>query len=224
MKSFTTSAIIKELKKHKNPKNVAGMARFGINPKGTLGISMPFLRVYAKKIGKNHRLALELWETGIHEARILSGLIAEPQKITEKQMDKWVGDFDSWDVCDTVCLNIFDKTDNAYIQAKKWAQNEKEFTRRAGFALMASLAVHDKEASDEKLLQFFPYIEKYSDDDRNFVRKAVNWALRQIGKRNLRLCRQAMALSKEILKNDSKAARWIAIDAIRELEGKIKKF
>ena len=201
-----------------------GMARFGINAKNALGIKVPVLRSLAKKIGKNHRLAMELWASGIHEARWLAGMVAESGKMTEKQMDFWVGQFDSWDICDSVCLNFFYKMPNAYIKVKQWAQSEKEFIRRAGFALMASLALHDKSASDEKLLQFFPYIRKYSDDNRNFVKKAVNWALRQIGKRNIRLCRQALVLSHELRASGGASARWIANNAINELDKKIKKF
>lgn len=211
--------IIAELEKHANPKNVVGMARFGISDKNTLGISVPILRSMAKKIGKDHELALKLWETGIHEARLLAGFIDDYKLVTVKQMDSWVKDFDSWDICDQVCSNLFDKTPVAHQKAKQWARDKREFVRRAGFAMMACLAVHDKKASDEKLLQFFPLIEKYSTDERNFVKKAVNWALRQIGKRRQSdLRRPAIALAKKLAASESAAARWNGKDAIRELQ------
>jgi len=210
--------IIKKLKSLSNPKAVEGMARFGINPKNTYGVSIPNLRGLAKEIGRNHNLAQKLWLSGIHEARILAGMIDDPEMVMEKQMDDWIKDFDSWDVCDQVCMNLFDKVPFAFEKAIRLTAEKKEFVRRSGFALMACLACHDKTSSDEKFKRFFPSIKKYSTDDRNFVRKAVNWALRQIGKRNKNLNREAIKTAKEILKMDSKAARWIAKDAIRELE------
>ena len=212
--------IIKKLKSLANPKNVAGMARFGINPKSTLGIPIPETRNLAKEIGKDHKLAQELWKTGIHEARILAGMIDDPTAVTEKQMDSWVKDFDSWDVCDQVCSNLFDKTPYAYGKAKEWTARDREFTRRAGFVLMACLAVHDKKAPDSKFLPFFALIKKYSTDDRNFVKKAVNWALRQMAKAKPGLKKKAIETAKEIQKIDSKSAKWIAADALRELENR----
>jgi len=209
--------IIKEIKKNANPKNVEGMARFGINPNNTFGVSIPILRGLAKKIGKNHDLALELWKTEIHEARILAGFIGESSRLTEKQMESWVKEFDSWDVCDLVCSNLFDKTEFAYDKVFQWHKDKREFVKRAGFVMMACLAVHDKKASDNKFIQFFPLIIKESVDERNFVKKAVNWALRQIGKRNLNLNKEAVKTGKIILKKDSKSAKWIARDALREL-------
>ncbi len=210
--------IIKKLKSLSNPRAVEGMARFGINPKNTLGVSIPNIRDIAKKIGKDHDLALKLWSSGIHEARILAGFIDEPELISEKQMEAWVKDFDSWDVCDQVCMNLFDKTPFAFDKAKEWAARNEEFVKRAGFALMASLAVHDKKATDSEFERLLPLIKRGSTDERNFVRKAVNWALRQIGKRKPALNKKAIATAKEIQKIDSKAARWIAADALRELE------
>jgi len=212
--------IIKKLKIHANRKNVEGMARFGINPENTLGVSMPLLRKTAKEIGKDHNLAQGLWDSGIHEAKILASLIDDPKMVTEKQIEKWVKGFDSWDVCDQVCMNLFDKTPFAYQKAVKWAKEKKEFVRRAGFVLMATLSVHDKKAKDTDFIKFFPLIKKFSVDERNFVRKANNWALRQIGKRNTYLNKKAIKLAQEIKKIDSKSARWIAGDAIRELKEK----
>lgn len=214
---MTYEEIIKKLKKESNPKNIAGMARFGINPKNTLGISIPFLRKTAKQIGKDHKLALQLWQSGIHEARILAGMIDGPKLVTEKQMDQWASQFDSWDVCDQVCMNLFDKTPYAFKKAKEWTKNKEEFYKRAGFALMACLAWHDKTSPDNKFEEFFPYIIEESIDDRNFVKKAVNWALRQIGKRNKSLKKKAIGVAKQIEKQNSKTAKWIAKDALKEL-------
>ncbi len=219
---MTLAQIIKKLKSEANPKNVAGMARFGINPKQTLGVSIPTIRSLAKTIGHEHNLALQLWATKIHEARILAALIDDRQLVTEKQMDKWAKDFDSWDVCDQVCSNLFDKTPFAWAKAIEWSQRPEEFVKRAGFVLMAVLAVHDKKAGDKAFLKFFPYLKKEATDQRNFVRKAVNWALRQIGKRSLYLNLRVIKLCREIQKIDSPAARWIASDAKRELENKFK--
>ncbi|MDP1759875.1 MAG: DNA alkylation repair protein [Candidatus Woesebacteria bacterium] len=214
--------IITELKSCKNPSNIAGMARFGINSKNTLGVSMPIVRKMAKEIGKDHKMALKLWDSKIHEARILAGLIDEPALVTEKQMEKWVKGFDSWDVCDQVCMNLFDKTELAWTMPFELSKRKEEFVKRTGFALMAALAFHDKTADDKKFLEFFPTIKREATDERNFVRKAVNWALRQIGKRNKNLCHEALKLAREIqVENpDNKTAKWIAGDAIRELDKK----
>jgi len=209
--------VLKELRSIADPKNVEGMARFGINPEGTLGISIYDLRPMAKRIGKDHELAAQLWSTGIHEARLLAGFIDDPEKVTGRQMETWAADFDSWDVVDQVCSNLFDQTGLAYSKAVEWSEREEEFVKRAGFVLMAALSVHDKKASDKEFEKFFPIIKRESTDDRNFVKKAVNWALRQIGKRNLALNRSAIWLAKEIQKVDSRSARWIASDALREL-------
>jgi 3-methyladenine DNA glycosylase AlkD len=212
--------ILKKLKSSSNPKNVEGMARFGINPNNTYGVSIPILRKLAKDIGKNHELAQQLWASRIHEARILAAMIDIPSNVNEKQMDSWAKDFDSWDVCDQVCMNLFDKTKFAYAKAVEWSSRKEEFVKRAGFAIMASLAFHDKNAKDAELIKFMPIIKRESIDERNFVKKAVNWALRQIGKRNLNLNKEAVKTSKEILKLDYKSAKWIANDAIKELTGK----
>jgi len=201
-----------------NPTNVAGMARYGINPHNTLGISIYTLRPIAKEIGRDHQLALSLWDTGIHEARILASYIDDPEEVTEEQLERWVADFDSWDVCDQVC-DLFGKTPFAYPKAFEWSARPQEFVKRAGFVLMAELAVHDKQASDEKLEQFLPVIVREATDERNFVKKAVNWALRNIGKRNRRLNEQAIETARQIRTIDSKGARWIASDALRELTG-----
>jgi len=209
--------IIKRLREHSNRANVKGMARFGINPKNTLGVSVPILRKMGREIGTDHKLALQLWRSGIHEARILASMIDDPTEVSPSQMEAWAKDFDSWDVCDQCCMNLFDKTTYAHRKAAEWASRKAEFVKRAGFALMASLSVHDKKASDAQFELYLPLIERESDDDRNFVKKAVNWALRQIGKRNERLNRAAIARARRIQKSESRAARWIATDAIKEL-------
>jgi len=211
------SLIIEQLKALANPENVKGMARFGINSTNTLGIPMPVIRDLAKKYKKQHELARELWESGIHEARILAALIDDPKKLTPDQMERWVSQFDSWDVCDQVCMNLFRKSPQAFEKAKEWAQRESEFQKRAGFAMMATLAVHARDADRKLFEEFLFIIRQESSDERNFVKKAVNWALRQIGKKNLCLHAEALKSSYEIEKLDSKAARWIAKDAIREL-------
>ncbi len=219
-KTSQSAEVISKLKAMSNPENVAGMARFGINPERTLGISIPVLRTIAKELGKNHQLALELWDSGIHEARILASFVDDPRQITQKQMDAWVKDFDSWDVCDQCCSNLFDKTPFAFSKALEWSENEEQFVKRAGFTLMACLAVHDKKAKNLQFEAFLPHIVRGASDDRNFVKKAVNWALRQIGKRNLHLNRKAIEASESIKRLDSKSARWIASDALRELTSK----
>ncbi len=213
------SEIIQKIKSLANPENVEGMARFGINTRNTYGVSIPVLRKMARETGKDHELALELWESGIHEARLLACLIDRPDMVTEEQMENWVQDFDSWDVCDVCCGHLFDRTALAYQKAREWSEREEEFVKRAGFTLMAALSVHDKKASDETMSEFLPMIKREAVDERNFVKKAVNWALRQIGKRNLKLNEMAVKTAGEIKQIDSKSARWIAGDAIRELTG-----
>ncbi len=210
--------ILKRLRSMENPRNVAGMARFGIRPRSeTLGISVPALRAMAKEIGKGHRLALRLWRSGVHEARVLACLIDDPKEVAEEQMEDWVRGFDSWDVCDACCSNLFDKTRLAYQKAFEWSAREEEYIKRAGYVMMAALSVHDKVADDDKFLAFLPVIIEGSSDDRNFVKKAVNWALRQIGKRNRRLNKAAIRAGEQIARSKSSSAKWIASDALREL-------
>ena len=209
--------IITELELLSNPEDVEGRARFGINHTKTYGVRMPELRRIAKAAGKNHDLAEKLWNAGYGETKILAGLIEDPKMVTETQMENWVVGFDSWDVCDQCCINLFRKTPFAYNKVFEWSTREEEFVKRAAFAMIAVLAVHDKKADDKKFEEFFPLIIRESVDNRNFVKKAVNWALRQIGKRNLNLNKRAVEIAKEISTIDSKSAKWIAADAIREL-------
>lgn len=211
--------IIDQLKSLANPEAAAGMAHFGIKTEAAYGVPVPELRKLAKQIGSNSELARQLWASGIHEARILASMIEEPAKVTEAQMEEWVQAFDSWDLCDQCCGNLFDKTPWAYSKAVAWSARLEEFVKRAGFALMAYLAVHDKRAADDKFLAFLPLIKREAIDTRNFVKKAVNWALRQIGKRNVALNQAAIQTAQEIQNLDSKAARWVAADALRELAG-----
>jgi 3-methyladenine DNA glycosylase AlkD len=215
---MSVESILAGMRSKADPKAVAGMAKFGISSQGTLGLSMPLLRSMAGRIGRNHELAQGLWNSGVHEARILAALVDEPKKVTELQMEKWVADFDSWDVCDGCCGNLFDRTPFAYEKAVAWSKRGEEFVKRAGYVLMAELAVHDKEAPDDAFLGFFGPIERGSTDSRNFVKKGVNWALRQIGKRNLKMNRAALQLAGKISKMESPSAKWIASDAIRELK------
>ena len=212
-----TESVIKKLKNLSSSENKKGMERFGINTKKSFGVSVYEIRKLAKEIKRNHGLAQKLWDTGIREARILASLVEDPKAVTEKQMEGWVKDFDSWDVCDLTCSNLFDKTPYAYKKAVEWSGRGEEFVKRAGFVLMAVLSVHDKKAGNKKFEQFFALIKKHSSDERNFVKKAVNWSLRQIGKRNLPLNKKAIQVAREIAKIDSKSARWIARDALREL-------
>ena len=210
--------ILKKMKSMANPGNIAGMARYGIRPRSkVLGISVPSLRAMAKEISKDHRLALRLWRSGVHEARLLACFIDEPKEVTEEQMEEWVRGFDSWDVCDLCCSNLLDRTELAYRKAFEWSAMDEEFVRRAGYVMMAALSVHDKAADDDQFLAFLPVIIDGSGDERNFVKKAVNWALRQIGKRNRRLNKAAIEAGEKIAKRKFSSARWIASDALREL-------
>jgi 3-methyladenine DNA glycosylase AlkD len=211
--------ILTSLRARANPANVAGMARYGINVNGTLGVTVAELRRLARAIGRDHALAGELWSSGIHEARILATIVGEPARVTRRQMDAWARDFDSWDVCDAACHNLFRYTPHAWETAVKWSSSQREFVRRAGFSIMAGLAVKDKKSPDERFLTLLPLIAAAATDERNMVRKAVNWALRSIGKRNARLRRAAIAEAQRIRALDSRSARWIAGDALRELAG-----
>ncbi len=209
-------AILETLRAQQKPENVAGMARYGIRPNNTVyGISMPTLRQLAWQIGKDHALAERLWHSGVHEARIPAALVAERKQMTTAQTDEWAQSFDSWDVCDQCCSNLFCKLPAAYAKVPEWCASEAEFVRRAVYVLMATLAVHDKKASDAAFLPFLPLIVAGATDERNFVKKAVNWALRQIGKRNPALNAEAIRTAEQIALIESKAARWIAKEAVR---------
>jgi 3-methyladenine DNA glycosylase AlkD len=210
--------VLKRLNAAARPDQLKDMAKFGMAVERRLGISIPNLRKLAKEVGKNHDLALALWKTRIAEAMILASMIDNPKQLTEAQMEDWVIGFDSWDVCDQVCDNLFDKLPLAWAKTIDWAEREEEFVKRSAFSLIAYLACHDKQANDEKFIGLLPVIIQQSLDERNFVKKAVNWALRSIGKKNLNLNQAAINAAKEIQRLDSRTARWIASDALRELE------
>ena len=209
--------IIEKLKSMADPDVAEGMAKFGINPEKTLGVQVHRLRELAKEIGYDHEIAARLWASGIHEARILASIVDEPGEVTVEQMERWAMEFDSWDVCDGCCSNLFEKTPFALDRAVEWSGREEEFVKRAGYVLMARLAVGKKKATEEQLESFLPHIIRGAEDERNMVKKAVNWALRQIGKHNPRLNRLAIHTGKKIAEMDSKSARWIASDALKEL-------
>jgi len=211
--------IVAELQSLANPENVAGMARYGINPRNTLGVKVAVLRGIARRIGVHHGLAVELWDTDIHEARILAGLVADFRAMDDALLEKWALEIDSWDVCDGLCNNLIRKTPLAYDKAETWSRRHEEFVKRAGFTLMACLAVHDRKRPDRNFLDFLNIVAAEADDERNFVKKAVNWALRGIGKRNKELCAAALRLADELIGRENKTARWIGRDAKRELLG-----
>ena len=217
---MTAAEILAALGAQANPKNVAGMARYGISAKGTLGVPVAEIRRLAKQAGRSHELAAELWASGIHEARILATIVEEPARVTRRQMNRWARDFDSWDVCDQACQNLFRYTPLAWTMAAEWAGARREFVRRAAFVLMSGLAVKDKHAPDEDFEALLPLIASAATDERTLVKKAVNWALRAIGKRNPHLRRAAIAAAEEIRAIDFPAARWIASDALRELRAR----
>jgi len=210
--------VLDKLQSKAQPEQLKGMAKYGMTVEQRLGVSVPDMRKLAKEIGRDHKLALDLWRTGIAEARIVAGMVDDSAKLTEEQMEEWVKGINSWDVCDQVCMNLFEKNQLAWKKIADWSEREEEFVKRTAFSLIACLAWHDKKASDEKFIELLPVIIRGATDERNFVKKAVNWALRNIGKRNLNLNEAAINAANEIRWLDSKAARWIAADAIRELE------
>ncbi len=208
------------LQHNARPQELAGLAHFGIVGDGRLGLSVPAMRGMARTLGRDHALAQALWDTGIPDARIVASMVAEPNLLTSRQMDAWVKGFAAWDVCDQTCLNAFVKSPLAWRKVQTWAGRKDEFVRRAAFSLLATLAVHDKAASDSQFIDALAWVEAFAFDERNFVKKAVNWALRQIGKRNAVLRGHAIAAALRIQQQGSKPARWIAADALRELAPK----
>jgi 3-methyladenine DNA glycosylase AlkD len=216
-KDWDVSDVVAELERLGTKRNVEGMARFGIRAKKVFGVSKPKLDGIARLIGKNHSLGLALWDTGIHDAKILAGMISDPRLVSSAQMDSWVREFDNWDTCDGTCCHLFVFAKPVWTKAIAWSGRPEEFQKRAGFALAAYLAYRDKTARDSKFSRFLKIIEREADDERNFVRKAVNWALRNIGKRNRKLNEAAILIAERIGQRNSKAARWVASDALREL-------
>jgi len=210
-------SVLRRLNAAADRSRLPGMSRYGINVEKAIGVPIPDLRKLARALGPDHDLAIALWETEVHEARLLAAMIDDPAQVTEAQMETWVHDFDSWDLCDQVCGNLFDRTRFAFRKATEWTSREEEFVKRAGFAVLAWAAVHRKDVGDDPFRAFFPIIRSASTDERNYVKKAVNWALRQIGKRSAALNAEAVATAERIRRMDSKAARWIGSDALREL-------
>jgi len=210
--------VLERLRAVARPDQVAGMARYGMAAERRLGVSVPDMRKIARQVGTNHPLALALWETGIAEARIVASMVADPRQLTGEQMEAWVIGLDSWDVCDQLCMNLFEKSPLAWEKIEAWSQREEEYVRRAAYALIACLAWHDKKAADERFIALMPVIRRGATDGRNYVKKAVSWALRNVGKRNRCLHRVAIETAHQIQALDSKAARWVAADALRELE------
>jgi len=208
--------ILREMRRLGSPANVEGMARFGIVSPKAFGIPTPAIRAMARRLGRDQTLAEQLWATGVYDVRVLASLVADPAAISRSTMDKWTRDFDNWAVCDSCCCNLFDRTPFVWHKIPKWAASQREFVRRAAFATLAGAAVHDRTADDEHFLDGLALIEKYAFDDRNFVRKAVNWALRNIGKRNAALLPAAMACAERVREQGTRASRWIAADALRE--------
>lgn len=209
--------VLKKLEAKAKPEQLDGIARYAMSVEKRLGVAVPDMRKIAKEIGKDHQLALTLWQTGIPEARMVASMVDVPDQVTEAQMEDWVKDFDSWDVCDQVCMNLFEKTPLACRKIRDWSQREEEYVKRAAFALIACLAWHDKSAADEAFVELIPVIKEGASDERNFVKKAVSWSLRNIGKRNPNLNALALQAAREMQDMDSKPAKWIARDAIRDL-------
>jgi 3-methyladenine DNA glycosylase AlkD len=210
-------SVLTWLKRHSSKRNREGMARYGIPADNASGVSVADLRLLAKQLGRDHGLAVALWQTGSYEARMLTAFVDEPARVTPAQMDRWCRDFDSWAICDALCFHLFDKTPHAWKKIGKWSDARAEFVKRAAFALLASVALHDKTAPDKPFLDSLALIERASTDDRNFVKKAVSWALRGIGKRNATLHSAALKLSRCLIASPHPAARWIGRDALRDL-------
>lgn len=211
------ATLVRRLADLADPDAVAGMARYGIVSGTVYGVKIPILRGLARELGRNHPLALELWGTGSREGRILAAMTAEPEQVDAGLMERWVTAFDNWEVCDQCCMNLFEKASLAWDKAVAWSYREEEFVKRAGFVLMARLAVSDKTAADGRFREFFADIEREAKDGRNYVKKGINWALRQIGKRNLTLNGEAVIVARKIAASGNAAARWVAADALREL-------
>jgi 3-methyladenine DNA glycosylase AlkD len=213
----TAQDVLELLEAKADPSQLEGMARYGIATEKRLGVKVPEMRRIAKRVGQDHQLAQELWRSGIAEGRIVASMVDVPAEVTTQQMDAWVRDFNSWDICDQVCMNLFDKTPLAWQKARDWSTREPEFQKRAAYALIACLASHDKDAPDEQFIDLIPVIKQAATDDRNYVKKAVSWTLRNIGKRNRHLNQIALDVAQELEALESKPARWIARDVCRDL-------
>ena len=217
---MTVDEILTRLRTAGSAGNIAGMARYGIRPAKAYGVSTPVMRSLAREIGRHHATTLALWATGIHEARILATMVADWRVISEAEIDAWVGEFDNWAVCDSACIGLLWKLPFAWRKVAEWSDAEPEYVRRAAFALLAGLAVHDKSAPDSRFRTALRLIRKAATDERNYVKKAVNWALRQVGKRNAALLKPATELAERLAASKSRSARWIGLDALREFKSR----
>jgi 3-methyladenine DNA glycosylase AlkD len=211
------AAAVAWLKQHGTQRDREGMARYGLPSDHAFGVSVGQIQALAKRLGRSHELAAALWDTGWYEARMLASFVDEPARVTPAQMDRWCRDFDNWGICDTVCFHLFDRTPHAWAMIDRWSDAREEFVKRAAFALIASLALHDKQAADAPFLDGLRLIQRAADDERNFVKKGVSWALRGTGRRNPRLHGAAVAVAKRLSASPEAAARWVGKDALREL-------
>jgi 3-methyladenine DNA glycosylase AlkD len=209
--------VLSRLRSMQNPDAVEALKRQGVTPRAALGLSQAQLKKMADEIGVDRLIAQQLWASGIHDARVLASLVDDPERVTPKQMERWVRDFDSWALCDACCVNLFHKTPFAYAKAVAWSARKEEYVKRAAFSLVAALAANDAKAADSEFLRFIPIVKREAGDDRPFVRKSVAWALKEIGKRSKTLRKLAIDTAREIEASDAKAARWIATDALKEL-------
>jgi len=214
-------ATLAALERKSTKRDRDNLARFGITAGKAYGVSMANIQLIAKGLGRNHALALALWDTGWYEARLLTSFVDEPERVTSAQMDRWCRDFDNWGICDTVCFHLFDRTPFAWKKVAQWHDKRDEFVRRAAFALLACLALHDKSTGDAPFIKGLTFIERAADDDRNFVKKGVSWALRLIGRRNPALNAEAVRVSRRLLSSANPAARWIGSGAVKELTGPV---
>jgi 3-methyladenine DNA glycosylase AlkD len=205
------------LERRGTKKNRDGMARYAIVAPKAFGVSVADIRQLARKMGRDHELAAALWETGWYEARMLTAFVEDPDRVTPAQMDRWAGDFDNWAICDTLCFHLFDRTPHAWRKIEQWSTKRDEFVKRAAFALLASVALHDKKEADKPFLRSLKLIERGATDERNFVKKGVSWALRSVGRRSTALNAPSVALAKRLVESSESAPRWIGRDALREL-------
>ena len=194
-----------------------GMARYGLPSDNAFGVPVGVIKQLGKRIGKNHDAATALWNTGWYEARLLTAFVGEPGRLTTSEMDRWCSDFDNWGVCDTLCFHLFDKTPHAWSRVTKWSRSRHEFVKRAAFALLASLAGHDRKSADDRFLRYLPLIERAAGDERNFVKKGVSWALRSVGRRSAALHRESVSLARRLASSQVRAARWVGKDALKDL-------
>ncbi|MGC4050123.1 MAG: DNA alkylation repair protein [Paludibaculum sp.] len=211
------------LKEASTPHDQENLVRFGINANRALGVSMANIQSIAKRLGRSHELAAALWSTGVYEARMLTAFVDEPAKVTPDQMDRWCRDFDNWGICDTLCFCLFDRTPHAWAKVEEWGSRDEEFIKRAGFALLASLAGHDKKSGDAPFLASLPLIERAAFDDRNFVKKGVSWALRGLGRRGPAVCQAALAVARRLSEATHPGARWVGKDALKDLTKRASK-